>query len=547
MVNCYIDGELCTFKKGATVLDIVKNEKGDYKKFLACKINNRLCDLYKKVRSGDRVKVLDIKDREGFRCYQNSLSFLLSAVVEKFFLHKRLIIEHSFADGFYCRFANGKELRKADIITLTKLMKRKINEGLPFLKMRKGKKEVLKYFSNRGQEGKVQLLRYVKGEKIDLYRYKDYIDFAITPLVPDSSYLTLFALHFYRPGFVLRFPHPEKEYKMVPFPEQRKLFSIFEEYEKWGEILGVADLVSLNRKMEKGKVSDLIKIAEALHEKKIAQIADEIKRKGSKLKIVLIAGPSASGKTTFSKRLAIQLRVNCLRPITVSIDDYFLERGKTPRLPDGTYDYESINAIDVNLLNKHLISLLRGKEVVVPRFEFSTGKRLKGRRLKMDKDQILIIEGIHGLNEELTHQIPKENKLKVYISALTQLNIDNNHRIPTRDTRLIRRMVRDNLYRRHSARETFRLWENVEKGEEKNIFPFQEEADVMFNSALVYELSVLKRFAVPLLLTVTPEQEEFSKSERLLKFLSFFLEVSPTEVPPTSILREFIGGSSFLY
>jgi len=547
MGKCYIDGKPFTFKRNFTVLNIIKEINKDYKRFLVCKINNRLCDLHQKVINGDRIKLLDITDREGFRCYQNSLSFLLTVSINESFPGKGLLIEHSFGDGFYCRFANGHPVRKNDFHTITKTMKEKIKEKIPFVKIRKSKSQVMKYFIEKEKFRKVQLFKYEEGEKIDLYTCKNYIDFTFTPLVPDSSYLSLFALHFYKPGFVLRFPHPGKENMIPPFHDQKKLFNVFEEYEQWGEILGVADIVSLNRRIEKGEISDLIKIAEALHEKKIAQIADEIKKKGPRLRIILIAGPSASGKTTFSKRLAIQLRVNCLFPITISIDDYFLERDKTPKLTDGTFDFESINAIDVELLNKHLISLLSGKEVEIPKFEFTTGERLKGRRIKMHKNQILIIEGIHGLNEELTHRIPKENKYKIYISALTQLNIDNDHRISTRDTRIIRRMVRDNLYRRHSAHETFRLWKNVEKGEDKNIFPFQEEADVMFNSALVYELSVLKRFAVPLLRSVTPKQKNFSKSERLLKFLSFFIEISPPEVPPTSILREFIGESSFLY
>ena len=547
MGNCHINGKLITFKKGMTVLDILKLRKKDYKLFLSCKINNRISDLNQHIQNGDNVKILDIKNREGFRIYQNSLSFLLSAVVSECYPGRKLIIEHSFGDGFYCKFGKGQSVREADIQKIKKTMRDKIKDGVPFVKINKSKRIVMKDFIKKENFTKVQLLKYEKDKTIDIYKCGDHIDFTITPLVPDTSYLAAFDLHIYKPGFVLRFPDPVRGKTIPPFPDQKKIFSIFTEYETWGEILGIADIVSLNRKIEKGDISDLIKIAEALHEKKIAQIADEIKQKVSKLKIVLIAGPSASGKTTFSKRLAIQLRVNCLSPITISIDNYFFERDETPKLPDGSYDFESINAIDVDLLNKHLISLLNEKEVEIPHFEFSTGKRLAGRRIKMHKNQILIIEGIHGLNEELTYQIPKKNKLKIYISALTQLNIDNDHRISTRDTRILRRMVRDSLFRGHSAHETFRLWKYVGKGEDRNIFPFQEEADVIFNSALVYELAVLKRFAVPLLHSVTPEHKDFSKSERLSKFLTFFLEISPTEVPPTSILREFIGGSSFLY
>ena len=547
MLKCYINGKLCTFKKQTTLFDIIKITKKDYKRFLVCKINNKLYNLSQKVKNGDRIKLLDITDREGFRCYQNSLSFLLSLTVNECFPGKKLTIDHSFGDGFYCRFASGQIVRKSDVQILKKIMNQKVNEKRPFLKIRQSKNQLMKYFIKNEKFEKIQLLRYEERKRLKIFACDNYMDFTFTPLVPDSSYLKLFALHFYKNGFVLRFPHPEEMRKFPAFPDRKKLFEVFNEYEQWGEILDVSNIISLNKRIESGEISDLIKIAEALHEKKIARIADEIKEKGSKLKIILISGPSASGKTTFSKRLAIQLRVNCLNPINISTDDYFLEREKTPRLTDGTLDFESINAIDVKLLNKHLVSLLHGREVQCPHFEFSTGKRLKGRKIKMYKNQIILTEGIHGLNEKLTYQIPKENKYKIYISALTQLNIDSNHRISTRDTRLIRRMVRDSLYRRHSTRETFRLWKNVQKGEDKNIFPFQEEANVMFNSALVYELSVLKRFAVPLLKTISNKQEEFSKSERLLKFFSFFKVISPAEVPPTSILREFIGGSSFMY
>ena len=335
--------------------------------------------------------------------------------------------------------------------------------------------------------------------------------------------------------------------KLVRFPNPKKLFQVFEEYEQWAEILGISDIVSLNDRIARGEISDVIKIAEALHEKKIARIADEVRKQSKRVRIILIAGPSASGKTTFSKRLAIQLRVNCLDPITISIDNYFLERDDTPRLPDGSYDFESIKAIDVNLLNRHLMKLLKGREVHIPQFNFNEGKRHQGKSIRIHENQILIIEGIHGLNEQLTQQIPRERKLKIYISALTQLNIDNDHRISTRDTRILRRMVRDRLFRGHSANETFKLWKNVQKGEDVNIFPFQEEADIMFNSALVYELSVLKRFAIPLLQSVPQRLKNYSKSRRLLEVLSFFLDTAPSEVPPTSILREFIGKSSFLY
>ena len=547
MPKCYINGSQYTFNKNTTILEILKREKKDYKRVLLVRRNNKLCDLYEKIRERDRIETLGLESREGFRCYQNSLSFLLSSVIGKVLPGKKLVVEHSFVDGFYCKFTDGYITHKIDMEAITREMSGMIKQKLPFEKVQKTKRKLDKHFIEKEIFEKIELFEYQKPKNINLYSCGDYIDFTFTPLVPDASYLFSFDLQYYKPGFILRFPQPSKNGKMLSFSDEKKLFKIFEEYERWGEILGVSSIVSLNRVIVDNEISDLIKISEALHEKKIAKIADEIKEKVREVKIVLIAGPSASGKTTFSKRLSIQLKVNCLSPITISTDDYFKERNRTPKFPDGSVDFESLRAIDVKLLNKHLISLLQGKQVEIPKFEFTTGKRLRGRRIKMGKTEILIVEGIHGLNEELTQHIQKTNKFKVYISALTQLNVDNEHRISTRDTRIVRRIVRDNLYRKHSACETIRLWQNVEKGENKNIFPFQEEADVMFNSALIYELSVLKRFAIPLLKNVGSEHKEYTTSERLLKFLSFFKGISPAEVPHTSILREFIGGSTFLY
>jgi uridine kinase len=544
---CTIDGKQYPFKRRTTVQGLLGSTSTHLRKIVAVEVNHRLESLRYRVKDSDSLTTLDLSHREGFRVYQNSLSFLLASVVEEQFPDSTLIIEHSFGDGLYCRFGEGRSVRKSDIKRIEEEMKKKIEHRIPFERIRGSKKTIIDRFIQGKKSDKAKLLEYRKRKGIDVYKFCNYIDLTLTPLVVDSSYLNQFALRHYPPGFILRSFPTDIGNTIPPFPDRKKLFSVFEEYEKWGEILEVEDIVSLNRKIEEGEISDLIKVAEALHEKKIAQISDEIKRKGKKLKIVLIAGPSASGKTTFSKRLAIQLRVNCLNPITLSIDNYYLERKKTPRLPDGSYDFESINAIDIQLLNTHLTALLNGREVTLPVFNFTTGKRMKGERIRMEKNQILILEGIHGLNERLTHQVPKRNKIKIYISALTQMNIDNEHRISTRDARILRRMVRDSLYRGHSATETFRLWKQVEKGEDKNIFPFQEEADVMFNSALIYELSVLKKFAEPLLKSVTPMHKDYSDSERLLKFLSFFLGISPHEVPPTSILREFIGKSSFLY
>jgi uridine kinase len=547
MAQCTIETKKVTFRRGESLLTILARTRSDYRRFLLCKVNNRLFDLNTKPRPGDRILLLDIDKQEGYRCYQNSLSFLLSVVARELYPKRDLVIEHSFGDGLYCKFAHGKPAHKTAVSRIKGRMNRYIARQLPFERLRAKKESLAQLFTKEKQQKKVPLLKYQRGASMPIYRFAHHTDLSFTPLVPNTSYISLFDLRLHKPGFVLRFPRVYGQSKMPRFPNPRKLFQVFEEYEQWAEILGISDIISLNERIEQGEISDVIKIAEALHEKKIAQIADEVRRQSKRLKIILIAGPSASGKTTFSKRLAIQLRVNCLNPITISIDNYFKERDDTPRLPDGSYDFESIKAIDVGLLNYHLLRLLKGQRVRIPDFDFATGSRLRGDVLRMSRNQILIIEGIHGLNEQLTHEIPRDRKHKIYISALTQLNIDNEHRISTRDTRILRRMVRDSLFRGHSANETFRLWKNVERGEDVNIFPFQEEADVMFNSALIYEISVLKPFAGPLLQTVSQRMRNFSKSRRLLQMLSFFLETAPSEVPPTSILREFIGKSSFLY
>lgn len=547
MSQCTIDKRKIRFHRGESLLSILERMKDDHRRFLLCKVNNRLSDLHYQPRAHDRIVLLDIDNQDGYRCYQNSLSFLLSLVAREVLPERRLIIEHSFGDGFYCKFAGGIPADKTGLSRIRRTMKHYIAKKLPFEKLKMKKSSLIRYFKKRRQHEKAQLLKSQRGPQVATYRCGEYVDLSFTPLLPDTSYLTLLDLHLYKPGFILRFPSMYGQKSFPVFPNSQKLFQVFEEYERWGEILGISDINALNNRIKRGEISDVIKIAEALHEKKIARIADEVRARSRELKIILIAGPSASGKTTFSKRLAIQLRVNCLNPITISIDSYFRERDDTPLLPDGSYDFESIGAIDVDLLNRHLVALLEGKEVSIPEFDFATGRRVHGNTLCMRENQILIIEGIHGLNEQLTHYIPRNQKLKIYISALTQMNIDNDHRISTRDTRILRRMVRDKLFRGHSAHETFKLWENVQKGEDANIFPFQEEADVMFNSALVYELSVLKRFALPLLKSVTQRQKNYSTSNRMLQFLSFFLETNPREVPPTSILREFIGKSSFLY
>ncbi|MCX7971489.1 MAG: nucleoside kinase, partial [Negativicutes bacterium] len=360
--------------------------------------------------------------------------------------------------------------------------------------------------------------------------------------------LDVFALRYYsQDGFILRYPEKDNPRVLPPFVDQPKLSRVFREAERWGKILNCDFVSSLNNATgDCRRIGDIVRVAEGLHEKKIAQIADMVAEQSDQIRLITIAGPSSSGKTTFANRLGIQLMVNGLRPVRISLDDYFVDRERTPRDKNGDYDFEALEAIDIDLFNEHLTALLAGEEVDIPSFDFTTGsRRYKGNLLVLGENQPLIIEGIHGLNERLTESVPRHSKLKVYVSAITQLAIDNHNRIATTDTRLIRRIVRDNRYRGHTALATLKMWPSVRRGEERNIFPFQEEADVMFNSALIYELAVLGAHAVPLLEQITADDEQYFEARRLIKLLSFFLPISEELVPNNSILREFIGGSSF--
>jgi uridine kinase len=365
-------------------------------------------------------------------------------------------------------------------------------------------------------------------------------------MTPRTGYLKCFGLKFYLPGFILRYPQKESPTTLPTFVEQRKLANVYYEFEHWGKVLEIEDVASLNTQINSGRTGELIRIAEALHEKKLAQLADEITKDRGRVRVILIAGPSSSGKTTFAQRLCIQLRVNGLRPIAIGTDDYFVDREHTPVDEKGEPDFEALEALDLELFNQHLIRLIQGEEVEIPIFNFQTGTREpKGEIISAKDDQPIIIEGIHGLNERLTSEIPKDRKFKIYISALTQLNVDNHNRIPTTDNRLLRRIVRDNQFRSHDAKATIRQWPSVRRGEERNIFPFQEDADAMFNSALAYELAILKRYAEPLLRAISKDDPEFPEAKRLLKFLSYILPMEDSDVPLNSILREFIGASCF--
>lgn len=513
---------------------------------VAALVDNALKDLHFVPEAGAHVGFIDIRHIDGMRIYRRSLSFLLIAAAREIFPQGSVMVEHSLGKGLYCEIKEAVPLTRHSVAALERKMKELVQKDLPFKKERIRKDNASQIFAEQGDSDKVQLLNYRPKEYLDIYSLGEVRDYLYGYLVPSTGYLQHFSLKFYMPGLILRFPDEVEPTRIPPYKEQPKLFEVFREAENWGEILGVDTIGAMNAVVEKGEGNDIVRVAEALHEKKIAQIADTIARERQRLKLILIAGPSSSGKTTFAQRLRIQLLVNGLKPLPISMDDYFKNREETPRDEKGEYDFESLEAVDLDLFNDHLMALIRGEEVEIPTYNFLTGEReFRGKRLSLPKGHLLMVEGIHGLNERLTETIPRGSKLKIYVSALTSLNIDRHNRIHTTDTRLLRRIVRDSEFRNHQAIDTIKRWPAVRQGEEKNIFLFQEESDVMFNSALTYELTVLKPFAEPLLQAIPPATPEYLEAKRLLHFLQYILPLDPDEVPFNSILREFVGKSCF--
>jgi len=534
-------------KPGTTLQELAKDcWPASWRRILAAYVDNELRELTYPITSSCHVSFFGLEVKDGYRIYQRSAVFLLIRAAREILPRCRVIIEHSLSNGLYGEIQCQRALVKKDLEAIEARMREIAARDEPFEKSVLPKEEAMELFAKDGQFDKVNLLKYRQSDTVNVYRCGWLYDYFYGYMVPSTGYLDKFRLHYYLPGFILQIPDSDNPDQIPPYREQPKLASVLREAEQWAKILEVETVGALNDIIAEGKSGELIRIAEALHEKKIAQMADMISERHDTLRVILIAGPSSSGKTTFVQRLAVQLRVNGLRPVAIHLDDYFLDRDKTPRNERGEYDFESIEAIDLELFNTHLAQLIQGEEVEVPTYDFTSGRRVyTGKRLRVAPGQPIIIEGIHGLNERLTASIPSGNKFKIYISALTQLNIDHHNRIPTTDGRLLRRIVRDHQFRGHSAQDTLRLWRAVRRGEKENIFPFQEEADVMFNSALIYEFAVLKRFAEPLLKTISTKDPAYSEAKRLLKFLSYFLPLDPDDVPPTSILREFIGGSCF--
>ena len=540
------------FPIGSSLLDIYYGFNLNFPyQVVSAKVNNRSEGLNFRVYNNKDVEFLDVRDQSGMRTYVRSLCFVLFKAVTELFPDGKLFVEHPVSKGYFCNLRIGRPIELEDVTRIKQRMQEIIAENISYHRIECHTAEAVRVFSERGMNDKVRLLETSGSLYTYYYTLGDTIDYYYGNLLPSTGYLKLFDIVKYYDGLLPRIRSRENPNVLEDVVKQEKMLDVFKEYLNWSYIMGLNNAGDFNLACEEGHATDLINVAEALQEKKIAQIADTIFHRGengNRVKLVLIAGPSSSGKTTFSKRLSIQLMTNGLKPFPISLDNYFVDREETPLDENGNYDYESLYALDLELFNQQLQALLRGEEVELPRFNFSLGKKeYKGDKLKIEDTTILILEGIHALNPELTPHIPAERKFKIYVSALTTISLDDHNWIPTTDNRLLRRIIRDFNYRGYSARETISRWPSVRAGEDKWIFPYQENADVMFNSALLFEFAVLRLHAEPILMGVPRNCPEYCEAYRLLKFIKYFVPVQDKEIPPTSLLREFLGGSSFKY
>lgn len=510
-----------------------------------CRLNRKYHELFKDIDSNGEIELIMFDSPIGYKIYTRTLQFIFIKATLDLFDNSVITIEHSIGEGVFGELHKEEALSSEDIDKIKLRMKEIIEKDLPINKIKVKIEKAIEIFKEYGMNDKVSLLNQVSFENVNLYELDGRYDYFYGQMAYSTGVIKAFDLMYYDPGFVLRYPKKDDLNVVSNFKENRKLSQIFMETERWLNILGVGEVGSLNDKVKNKEFRDLVMVSEALHEKKIAQIADMINER-KETKVVLIAGPSSSGKTTFANRLSVQLRVNGHVPIPISLDDYFVDREHTPKDENGEYDFESVYSLDLELFNSNLSGLLKGEEVEIPSFNFKKGEReWVGHKLTLPSNGILLIEGIHGLNPILTSSILDKQKFKIYISALTQLNLDNHNRIATTDIRRVRRIVRDYLSRGYGAEETLKMWPSIRRGEERNIFVFQEEADVMFNSTLVYELCVLKRYALEELDKISPDSSVYLEASRLKSFLGFFKEIDKDYVPMNSILREFIGGSVF--
>lgn len=514
---------------------------------VSARVNNKVEGMHYRVYNSKDVEFLDMNSASGSRAYTRTLFFVLCKAVQDIYPNTDVVIDIPVSNGFYVDIRLGRPVVDEDVNILRRRMQEIIDSKMPIRRFTVPTEEAIALFQEKGDVEKVKLLRTSGSIYTTYYKIGEYVDYYYGTLLTNTSQLYLFGLEKYYDGMLLRIPSVSNPDELGEMTRQDKMFDIFKEHHRWQEILGIRTVGDFNQAIDAGHATDIINISEALQEKKLAKIAEEIaSREG--VKLVLLAGPSSSGKTTSCKRLSIQLAVNGLKPLQISLDDYFVDRDKTPKDENGEYDFESIYALNLDLLNEQFNALFRGEEVELPKYDFPSGKSVKsGKKLKLEPNNVLVVEGIHALNPELTAHVPEEQIFRVYASALTTILLDNHNYIPTTDNRLLRRIIRDYKYRGVSAQETIRRWPSVRSGENKWIFPFQENADAMLNTAMLYELSVLKMQAEPLLQQVPENCEEFAEAYRLLKFLKYFKGIPYNNLPPTSLLREFLGGSSFHY
>lgn len=541
------------FNEGCSLLDIYNGFKLEMPYGpISAKVNNRVECLNFKVYYNKDVEFLDITSASGMRTYMRSLCFVLVKAVEDLYPQGKISLMQAISKGYYCDLhLADRSIGLDDVTRIKKRMQEIIAEDLPFIRTDCHTTKAMQLFRERGMADKVKLLETTGELYTSYYTLGDTVDYYYGSLVPSTGYIKLFDVVKYYDGLLLRVPNRKNPTQLEDVIKQEKMLDVFQEYHHWNDIMGISTVGDFNEACNQGHVTDLINVSEALQEKKIAHIAEEIAKRnenGNKVKLVLIAGPSSSGKTTFSKRLSIQLMTNGLKPYPISMDNYFVDREHTPKDENGEYDFESLYALDLPYFEVQLQALLAGEEIELPRFNFTTGKREpSGEKLRIDDNMILVLEGIHALNPKLIPNIPDSNKYKIYVSALTTILLDNHNYIPTTDNRLLRRIIRDYKYRGYSAQETISRWESVRAGEDKWIFPYQEQANAMFNSALLFELAVLKDYAEPILRKVPNSCAAHSEARRLLRFLKYFVSVPDSQLPPTSLLREFLGGSSFRY
>ena len=537
------------YEEGTTFEAIAKDfqEQYEHQIVLGCE-NFRLFELKKTLKKDCNLTFVTLGDSVGNKTYKRSMCLMMVKAIHDICGHDaacKVRIDFSVSKGYNCTVAGNVEVNEAFLKQVTERLQEMVSAKMPIKKRSVHTDEAIALFRKHGMHDKERLFEYRRVSKVNIYSINEFEDYYYGYMVPDASYLPYFELHLYGEGFVIQMPEADAPTVVPPFKPHHKLYQVLNESSKWGDMLGIQTVADLNDEITRGNIQETILVQEALQEKKIGDIARTIADRPG-VKFILIAGPSSSGKTTFSHRLSIQLRAHGMIPHPIAVDNYFVDREKTPKDKDGKYNYECLEAIDVEKFNRDMTDLLAGKEVMLPTFNFKIGKQeYNTPPKKLGENDVLVIEGIHCLNDKLTYKLAKENKFKIYISALTQLNIDEHNRIPTTDGRLLRRMVRDARTRGTSAKQTIAMWPSVRRGEEENIFPYQEEADVMFNSALIYELAVLKQYAEPVLFGIERDCEEYIEAKRLLKFLDYFIGIGSEHVPANSLLKEFIGGGCF--